>query len=129
MAEVPSFSSTEYDIFERKARQDGCLETTETIYMPIASVDQTDTEFLISGDSDTYIDPNIKLFIRGKLVKIDWTDLAETDYVAGVKNLLHFLFNQRTISQNETQITKAFENYNYRAYLETLMTYGTEADD
>jgi len=71
MAEVPSFSSTEYDIFERKARQDGCLETTETIYMPIASVDQTDTEFLISGDSDTYIDPNIKLFIRGKLVKID----------------------------------------------------------
>jgi len=53
MAEVPSFLSTEFDLFERKARQVGCLETTETIYKPIASVDQTDIEFLIPGDSDT----------------------------------------------------------------------------
>ena len=83
MAEVPSFLSTEFDLFERKARQDGCLETTETIYKPIASVDQTDIAFLIPADSDTYIDPNLKLFIRGKLVKNDGTDLAETDYVAG----------------------------------------------
>ena len=65
MVEVPSFLSTEFDLFDRKARQVGCLETTETIYKPIASVDQTDIEFLIPGDSETYIDPNVKLFIRG----------------------------------------------------------------
>ena len=93
MAEIPFYISTEFDLFERKARQDGSLETTETIYKPIASVDQTDIEFLIPADSDTYIDPNIKLFIRGKLIKTDGTDLAETDYVALCKNLLHSLFN------------------------------------
>ena len=54
------------------------METTETIYKPITSVDQTDIDFLIPGDSDTYIDPNIKLFIREKLIKTDGTDLAET---------------------------------------------------
>ena len=64
------------------------METTETIYKPIASVDKTDIEFLIPADSDTYIDPNVKLFIRGKLVKNDGADLAETDYVAGINNLL-----------------------------------------
>jgi len=53
MAEVPSFLSTEFDRFERKARQDECLETTEAIYTPIASVDQTDIEFLICGSGDT----------------------------------------------------------------------------
>ena len=58
------------------------METIETIYKPIASVDQTDIEFLITADSDTYIDPNIHLFIRGNLVKTDGTDLAETDYVS-----------------------------------------------
>ena len=100
MAEIPSYISTEFDLFGRKARQDGCLKTTETIYKPIASVHQTDIEFLIPDDSDTYIDPNIHLFIREKLVKTDGTDLAETDYVAGVNNLLHSLFSQCTISLN-----------------------------
>jgi len=35
------------------------LKNTETIYKAIASLDQTDIEFLIPADSDTYIDPNL----------------------------------------------------------------------
>ena len=100
MADVTSSLSTEFDIFERKARQDGCLETTVTLYKPIASVDQTDIEFLIPGDSDTYIDPNVQLFMRDKLVKTDGADLAETDYVAGINNLFYSLFSQCTVSLN-----------------------------
>ena len=82
MAAISSYISTEIHLFARKARQDRCVETIQTIYKPIASVDQTDIEFLIPADSDTYIDPNIHLFIRGNLVKTDGTDLAETDYVS-----------------------------------------------
>ena len=73
MAEVPSFVGTEFDIFNHKARQSVVLETTETIYRPIASIDQTDIEFLIPGDSYTYIDLDIKLFIKGKLMKENGT--------------------------------------------------------
>ena len=129
MAGIPEYISTAFDLFASKPRQDGCVDTTETIYKPIASADQTDIEFLVPADSDTYIDPNIKLFIRGKLVKTDGTDLAETDYVAGVNNLLHSQFSQCTVSLNGTQISQSSENYHYRAYVETLMTYTTDASD
>jgi len=107
MAEIPSYISTEFDLFARKLRQDGCVETIETIYKPIASVDQTDIELLIPADSDTCIDSNIHLFIRQKLVKTEGTDLAETDYVAGVNNLLHSLFSQCSISLNGIQISQS----------------------
>ena len=93
---------------------------------PIASVDQTHIEFLNPGDSDTYNDLNLKLFIRGKIIKRDGTELAETDYTAGVNNLLHSIFSQCNNSLNGNQITQASELYNYRAHLETLLTYGTD---
>jgi len=41
MAEEPSFLGMEFDLFGRKPKQDSCLDTTETIYKPITSVDQT----------------------------------------------------------------------------------------
>jgi len=71
----------------------------------------------------------LKLFIRGKLVKNDGSDLAETDYVEGINNLFHSLFSQCTITLNDTQITQASDNYKYRMYLESLLTYGNQAPD
>jgi hypothetical protein len=44
-----------------------------------------------------------------------------------VKNFLHSLFIQWTISLNDICITQASEFYAYRAYLETLLTYGNNA--
>jgi len=57
--------SCEFGIFAPKPIQTSILETTETAYKPKASVNQSDLEFLITADNDTYIDLNIKL--RGKL--------------------------------------------------------------
>ena len=42
--------------------------TVETVYKPLAHVEQNDLEFLIPGDSDTYIDLDIKFYVRGKMV-------------------------------------------------------------
>jgi len=118
---------TEFDIFVRKPKQSSTLETNETIYRPIASVDQTDLEFVIPGDSDTYMDLDLKMFVKGKLQTEDNADLPETDYTAVVNNLLYSLFSQCTIYLNSTQITQATELYPYRAYIETLSTYGNDA--
>jgi len=115
MAAEPSYVGTEFDIFVRKPKQSSTVETVETIYRPIASVDQTDIEFVIPGDSDTYVDLDLKLFVKGKLQNEDNTDLSETDYTAVVNNL------------NGTQITQATEMYPFRAYIETLSTYGNDA--
>ena len=91
MAEVPSYMGTEFDIFAPKPRQIAVEGTTETIYKPIASIDKTSIEFLIPGDSETYIDLDLKRYIKGKLLKEDNTLLGDTDYTAGINNLLHSL--------------------------------------
>jgi len=106
MAEVPSYMGTEFDIFAPKPRQIAVEGTIETIYKPIASIDQTDIEFLIPGDSETYIDLELKLYIKGNLMKEDNTVLGDTDYTEIINNLLHSLFSQCSISLNGTQITQ-----------------------
>ena len=42
-------------------------------------------------------------------------------------NLLHTLFEQCNVSLNGVTITHSADLYHYRAYLETLLTYGNEA--
>ena len=53
MIAVLSFVVTEFDIFAPKPIQSGVDGTIDTIYKPIASVDQSDLEFLIPADSDS----------------------------------------------------------------------------
>ena len=60
------FVSSEFDIFARKPVQESILETLGVFYKPIASVDQSDLEFLIPADSETYIDLDIKVYVHGK---------------------------------------------------------------
>jgi len=127
MAEEPSFVGTDFDIFGRKPKQSSTVETNETIYRPIASVDQTDFEFVIPGESYTYVELDLKMFVKGKLQTEDNADLQETDYTAVINNLLHSLFSQCTISLNGNQITQVTELYPDREYIETLSTYGNDA--
>ena len=43
----------EFDIFAHKPIQTSILETVETVFKPIAPVEQIDLEFLIPADTDT----------------------------------------------------------------------------
>ena len=119
--------SSEFDIFAHKQVQISVQATVETIYIPIASVDQSDLQFKIPADYYTYIDLNIRLFVRGKLTAADGKDLQATDFTAVTNNLLHSLFTQFSLNLNCTSITQSTDLYQYRAYLETLLTYGTDA--
>jgi hypothetical protein len=64
MSEVTSISS-QFDIFMHRPNQTAVLGSVETVYKPLAPVEQNDLEFLIRGDTDTYIDLDIKLYVRG----------------------------------------------------------------
>jgi len=119
--------SSEFDIFARKPIQTSVLETIETVYKPNAPVDQSDLEFLIPADNDTYIDLDIKLYIRGKLMSREGKDLDDKDFTAVTNNFLHSLFSQCNITLNDVPITQAGERYQYRSYLETLTTYDSDA--
>jgi len=125
-AEALSVSS-EFDIFTQKPVQTSVQETIETIYMPVASVVQSDMEFLIPAEHDTYIDLNIKLYVRGKLTTADGKDLDSTNFTVTANNLLNSLFTQCLITLNGTTITHTSDLYQYRSYLERLLTYGRDA--
>jgi hypothetical protein len=104
--QTPALSS-DFDIFESRPVQTSVAQTTEIIYKPIASVDQNDLEFNITAENDTYVDPNIKLYIKGQLVKEDGTALGEKDYVAVTNNFLHSFFEQCVVILNGVTVTRS----------------------
>jgi hypothetical protein len=119
--------SSEFDIFAAKPVQESVLETTEVVYKPIASVDQSDLEFLIPADSETYKDLDIKLYVRGKLTTKDGTPLDNKDLTSVTNNFLQSLFSQCRVSLSGIAITQASELYNYRSFLESILTYSSDA--
>jgi len=54
-----AFVSSEFDIFAPKPVQLAILDTKVVHFKPIASIDQSDLEFLMPADYDTYIDLDI----------------------------------------------------------------------
>ena len=48
--------------------QTAVFGTVKMVYKPLAPLEQNDLEFLIPGDTDTYIDLDLTLYVRGKLV-------------------------------------------------------------
>jgi len=121
------FISSELDIFAHKPVHSAILGTNVVHYKSIATVDQNDLEFLIPGDTETYIDLDIKLYVKGRLIGADGKDLDETDFTAGTNNFLHSLFSQCSISLIGVNITPASELYPYPSYLESLLTCGSDA--
>jgi hypothetical protein len=53
--------------------------------------------------------------------------LDANDYTAVTNNFFHSLFSQCTITINGVTIKPAAGLYDYRAYLETLLSYGSDA--
>jgi len=60
------------------------------------------------------------------MVSSSGKDVDLTDTNAGANNLLHSLFSQCTFIVNGVPVTQSHEHYNYRAYLESLLTYCTD---
>jgi len=63
MSEVTSISS-EFDMFLHRTIRTGVLGSVETVDKLLAPAEQNDLEVLIPGDTDTYIDLDIKLRSR-----------------------------------------------------------------
>ena len=100
-AEALSISS-EFDTFAQKPVKTSVQETIETILRPIASVNQSDLEFLITAENDTHRFEYQN--VRGKLTAADGKDLEATDFTA-TTNLLHSLFTQCSITERNDNYT------------------------
>lgn len=59
-------------------------------------------------------------------MKANGENLEAANMVGPVNNFLHSLFSQVDVSLNGTLITSSTNTYAYRAYLETLLSYGSD---
>ena len=98
-------------------------------HQPITSLDSGGPiEFVVPGAGDAYIDlVNTYLLVRAKVVRGVGTDIADDTPVAPVNNWLHSLFSQVDVHLNDTLVTPSSNTYPFRAYVETLLSYGAEA--
>jgi len=98
-------------------------------YHPITNVtDGSPIEFDIPASGTDYIDlSKSMLYVKAKVVQQNGHNLPPNTPVAPVNLWLHSLFNQVDISLNGTTVTTANDTYAYRAYLETLLSYGDDA--
>ncbi len=122
---------TETNLFSVPPTQDSLQKGRWIDYHPLSSVENDDgpITFLVAGTED-YVDlSKTILFVEGKVVKADGTDLSgnEQSNVAPVNNFLHSLFKQVDAYLNGKQVTPAMGTYAYRAYLETLLNYDSSA--
>ena len=57
-------------------------------------MDQSDFDFFIPTDAETYMELNIHIYVRGTLLAHDDSALDAADNTTVVNNLLYFLFSQ-----------------------------------
>ena len=100
-----------------------------TEYLPLGVLaDDSPIEFFISNNGDEYIDfSQTFLYLEAKVTQADGTNLAEDAKVGPVNNWFHSLFGQIDLSLNGDLVTSSNNTYPYRAYIETLLSYGEDA--
>ncbi|KAK7095591.1 hypothetical protein V1264_005919 [Littorina saxatilis] len=133
MALVHSHSSacvkSELDLFAVPSTQSQIDHGQWVEYHPVATLtDQGPLEFYVAGTGDDYIDlANTLLVVSLKITNQDGSNLAEGANVGPTNLFLHSLFSQVDLSLNEKLVSSSTNTYPYRAYIETLLSYGPAA--
>ena len=120
---------SELDIFSVPPTQTSIESGNYVEYNPISSInDGSPIEFVISGSGQDYIDlANTQLYVKLDVRKADNTPIVAADQVGPINLLLHSLFSEVDVKLNDVLITSTNNMYAYRAYLETLLSYGSDA--
>ncbi len=98
-------------------------------YNPIASITHGGPiEFVVKGTGQDYMDlANSYLYVKAQVTQGNGTNLPAEAPVGPINLWMHSLFSQVDVSLNDVLITPSSNTYPYRAYLETLLSYGPAA--
>ena len=134
-------NKSELDLFVIPPTQTAIQASQWIEHRPLSTVsDGAPIEFIVTGSGEEYIDlSETYLQVTAQIVKRNGSDLAQTvtagvvggeDIGVGPVNYwLHSLFSQVDVTLNERLITPSCNTYPYRAYLETLLSYGPAAKE
>ena len=85
-------------------------------------------EFCIAGESSNPINlANNFLYVRVSVTQTDVTDLGQDVEIAPECNFLHAFWSNCDLYLNDTLVTQSNNNYSYRSYTETLLSFGKDA--
>lgn len=130
---------SELDLFAVPPTQSSVEDGSMHCYRPMASLSDTSPiEFVVTGHGDEYIDlAHTALYILVKIIPgtKDIEAAASTSTpkrqepvaVGPINNWMHSIFSQVDIYLNQKCITPPSNHYNYRAYIENLLNYGSDA--
>jgi hypothetical protein len=124
--EIPK---SELDIFSVPPTQTSIEHGTFVEYHPISSISQgAPIEFEVSSSGEDYLDlADSYLYVKAKIQRANGADMEDDDQVGPVNNFIHSLFSEVEVSLNGTMISASTATYPYRAYIENLLNYGSEA--
>jgi len=122
-------TSPQLDLFTTPMTQTSIESGSWAEFNPTSALsDSMPIEFDISGAGTSYIDlSHTQLVVRAQLLKGDGTAIDNTTHVAPCNLFLHSLFSEIDVKLNGTLITSSNNTYPYRAYIETLLSYGHDA--
>jgi hypothetical protein len=120
---------SELDLFSVPPTQTSIESGTIAEYNPISSiVHGLPIEFSVTGGGNDYIDiANTQLFVSAKITRANGDNIDDTDQVGPVNLAIHSLFSEVDLRLNDTLVSSTNNTYAYRAYLETLLSYGPDA--
>ncbi|XP_063975165.1 uncharacterized protein F54H12.2-like [Diachasmimorpha longicaudata] len=119
---------SELDLFTISPTQTSIENSQFVYYNPVSTLsDDAPIEFIVPGHGEEYIDlAHTMIKVRARILKPEGT-AALDDSVGPVNNFLHSMFNQVDVYFNQKVVTPPNNLYAYRAYIETLLNYGTDA--
>ena len=123
--------TSQLDLFSVPPTQTSLEDGFFTEYRPLSMLTSAGpVEFCIAAESSNYIDlANTFLYVRASVTQADGTDLEQGVEIAPECNFLHTLWSQCDLYLNDTLVTQSSNNYSYRSYMETLLSFGKDAKD
>ena len=98
-------------------------------HLPLSKPEDGPLEFDVTSPDD-YVDlGRTFLYVKAKVTKDDKTEQDDDAKVGPVNLWLHSLFSQVDVQLNGKLVTPSVNTYPYKAYLETLLSYGNDAKE
>ena len=122
--------SSELDLFAVPPTQTSIESAGYVEYHPISTLanDASPIEFVVPRGGQDYLDlASTQLYVRAQIQQAGGEALGADDAVGPINLLIQTLFSDVEIKVNDMLITSANNTYAYRAYLETILSYGPSA--
>ncbi|XP_075707212.1 uncharacterized protein F54H12.2-like [Rhinoderma darwinii] len=122
-------AKSELDLFEIQPTQTSIEKSLYVEVQPLAAIaEAAPLEFYIAGSGEHYLDlNNTLLYLTLRIVKNDNTPIADGTRVSLTNYPIATLFSQLDVSLGDRLISQSNSLYPYRAYIETILNYSSDA--